>query len=140
MYACGGDSEGESARALLFGRCEGALEAGVVVKVAALVRGCDDVTAVPGGGESDDEVDLEEGSVGVLIAGMRAEEAVVGEAEVGDCRASLKVNSNGVNAFSSPLRSRFSAFLKSTVGLRLRPGGGCIGDWLGGDGFVGERF
>ena len=139
LYACGGDFDGELARVLFAGRCESALEAEVLCKVAAVVRGCDNVAAVPGGGEMDNEVDFEEGRVGVLIAGMRAEGAVVGEAEVGDCRGSLKVNSKGVNAFSSPLRSRFRELLKSPVALRLRLGGGCIGDLLGGDGLVGER-
>ena len=84
-------------------------------------------------------MDFEEGKVGVLMAGIRAEPAVVGKADVGDCRGSLKLNSKGVNAVSSPLRSRFKELLKSPVGLRVRPGGGCIGDLLG-DGSVGERF
>ena len=126
-------------RVLLLGRCERALDAEVLFRVAVLVRGRDKVAFVPGGGEIDAEVDFEEGKVGVLIAGMRAEEVVVGEAVEGDCRGSLKLNSKGVKAFSSPLRSRFRVFLESPVALRVRLGGGCIGD-LPGEGLVGERF
>ncbi len=90
------------------------------------------VAVGPSGGDIETLVEFEDGRVGVLLAGMRVEEARPGELTVGDCLGSLNLNSKAAKAFSSPLRSRFRCVCEdSVVVLRVTPGGGCMGDLLG---------